>query len=188
MMSFHLSIIDTEEDKTKFEVIYEKYHKLMFYVANQILKDNFLAEDAVHDSFVKFIENLDKIQDVNCHKTKRFVVIIVRNHAINTYNNRKKKWCIPLDEVQHMLFKEDFDDRILGNSHNDMNELGDIGKVIIQLPGKYRDVVTLKFVHELSNREIATLLDINEANVRKRIERAKQKIQALLEKENKNVL
>lgn len=62
----------------------------MFYVANQILKDNFLAEDAVHDSFVKFMENLDKIQDVNCHKTKRFVVIIVRNHAINTYNNRKK--------------------------------------------------------------------------------------------------
>ena len=60
MMSFHLSIIDTEEDKTKFEVIYEKYHKLMFYVANQILKDNYLAEDAVHDSFVKFIENLDK--------------------------------------------------------------------------------------------------------------------------------
>lgn len=58
MMSFYMSMIDTEENKTKFELIYEKYHKLMFYIAYQILKDNPLSEDAVHDSFVKIIENL----------------------------------------------------------------------------------------------------------------------------------
>ena len=152
----------------------------MFYVANQILKDNFLAEDAVHDSFIKIIENLDKIQDVNCHKTKSFIVILVKNHAINMYNNRKRKFCISLDKVQHILFK-DFEDSVLENSDdNNMNELGDIGKAIMQLPVMYKDVMILKFVHELTNHEIATLLNINEATVRKRIERAKQKIRASL--------
>ncbi len=184
MLTFYLSVIDTEEDKTKFELIYEQYGKLMFYIANQILKDNFLAEDAVHDSFIKIIENLDRIQDVNCHKTKSFIVIIVKNHSINMYNNRKRKFCVSLDEVQHILFK-DFDDSVLENSNeNNINNLGDIGKAIVQVPAMYKDVMILKFVHELANKEIAALLNINEATVRKRIERAKQKIQASLEKEN----
>lgn len=52
MMIYYMSMIDAEENKTKFELIYEKYHKLMFYIANQILKDNSLAEDAVHDSLL----------------------------------------------------------------------------------------------------------------------------------------
>ena len=184
MLVFYLSVLDTEEDKTKFELIYEQYGKLMFYIANQILKDKFLAEDAVHDSFIKIIKNLDKIQDVNCHKTKSFIAIIVKNHAINMFNNRKRKYCISLDEVQNILFK-DFEDFVLENNNdNNVNSLGDIGKAIMQLPTIYKDVMILKFVHELANPEIATLLNINETTVRKRIERAKQKIQASLEKEN----
>lgn len=188
MLFLYLGIIDTEENKSKFEQLYEQYSKLMFYVANQILQDNFLAEDAVHDAFIKIIENLDKIQEVNCHKTKSFIVIIVKNHAINIYNNRKKKFCTSLDEVGYTLIKE-IDDTYIKYSHRDRNDdLGDLGNAIVQLPEIYKDVITLKYLHELTNQEIAVLLNINEATVRKRIERAKDRIQALLDKENKNVI
>ncbi len=37
----------------KLEGLYNKYKNLMFYVANNILKDEFLAEDVVHKSFIK---------------------------------------------------------------------------------------------------------------------------------------
>jgi len=30
-MLYYMSMIDKEENKSKFELIYEKYHKLMFY-------------------------------------------------------------------------------------------------------------------------------------------------------------
>ncbi|RRH15882.1 RNA polymerase sigma factor, partial [Clostridioides difficile] len=79
------------EERIKFEEIYIKYKKLMFYVANQILKDDVLAEDAVHSSFLKIIDNLDKVNDVNSPKTKGFVVIIVKRISINIYNRRKKE-------------------------------------------------------------------------------------------------
>ncbi|OJT86126.1 RNA polymerase subunit sigma-24, partial [Clostridioides difficile] len=52
-MLIYLAIIDSKEERIKFEEIYIKYKKLMFYVANQILKDDVLAEDAVHSSFLK---------------------------------------------------------------------------------------------------------------------------------------
>lgn len=180
MIFIYMSMIDTEEDKTKFELVYEKYRKLMFFVANQILQDDSLAEDAVHDSFIKIIKNFHQLGDINCHKTKSYIVAIVRNHSINLYNNRKKKPLIPFEEVEHPIVVdmelEYMDDLNFG-------KYGDLGNAIMKLPLMYRDIITLKFLHEFTNEEIASALDINEATVRKRIERAKRKIQDLLRKE-----
>lgn len=71
MLSFYLSIIDTDQDKEKFEKLYTQYRRLMQYVAHDILKDDYLAEDAVHTAFIKIIANLNKIGDISCHKTKK---------------------------------------------------------------------------------------------------------------------
>lgn len=73
-MLIYLSMIETEEDKSKFVQLYETYKNLMFYVSNRILNDEYLAEDAVHQTFIKIIENLDKIKEVRCHKTKSYIV------------------------------------------------------------------------------------------------------------------
>jgi len=43
----------------------------MFYVANSILKDEHLAEDAVHQAFIKIIENLNKINEILDNSDKR---------------------------------------------------------------------------------------------------------------------
>lgn len=40
-------MLDTEEEQSKFTLLYEKYRYLMWYVAKDILKDKDLAEDAV---------------------------------------------------------------------------------------------------------------------------------------------
>ena len=49
----HLMMIDAEEDKQKFVILYETYRHLMMKVALNVLKDTFLAEDAVHEAFIK---------------------------------------------------------------------------------------------------------------------------------------
>jgi len=100
MLVIYLSMLNGQEDKNKFELLYEKYRKLMFYIANNILNDEYLAEDAVHQTFIEILKNLDKIDDVFCHKTKNFIVIMVRNTAINMYNRRKRNSVVPFDEAQ----------------------------------------------------------------------------------------
>lgn len=146
-----LSLVDSDDKKSKIELIYNKYRKLMFYIANQILCDKILIEDAVQDSFVKIIENIDKIEDVNSHKTKSFIVIIVRNHSINLYNEHKRKLCMSLENIEYMLFEELILDSIIDN---DLEKSDVLGSVIGKLPVIYRDVITLKFVHEFTNKEI----------------------------------
>ena len=43
-MLLFLSMLDTEEEQSKFAFLYEKYRYLMWYVAKDILKDKDLAE------------------------------------------------------------------------------------------------------------------------------------------------
>ena len=90
-MLIYLSLLDTQEDISKFELIYNTYKKQMYYTANNILKDNYLAEDAVHNAFLRIIDNLEKIDDVNSHNTKGLIVIIVKNVSIDIYRKNKKE-------------------------------------------------------------------------------------------------
>ena len=47
-MLIYLQIIETDEDKSKFEQIYEAYRGLMFHAAFKVLTHEQDAEDAVH--------------------------------------------------------------------------------------------------------------------------------------------
>ncbi len=67
-MLVYLSMIDTPEDRDKFERIYIQYRNLMYHVAYGILGNHFDAEDAVHQAFVAIIRNLQKIGEINSPK------------------------------------------------------------------------------------------------------------------------
>jgi len=180
MLAIYLAVIDVEQDKNKFEILYTTYRKLMFYIANQILKDEYLAEDATHQAFLKIIENIDKIEDVHCHKTKSYIVIIVKNNAINLYNKRKRNTTIPLEQMEFCISDESF---------SRLEDLDYLTKTVMKLPVIYKEVLTLKYVQECSNAEIAQTLGISEATVRKRLERARHKLEeSLKQEENTDVL
>lgn len=46
MLALYISLLDTEEQISKFEHIYTKYRGLMFYTAKGVLQDSYLAEDS----------------------------------------------------------------------------------------------------------------------------------------------
>ncbi len=64
-MMIYLQTIDTAEDRSKFEQLYEQYKQLMFYTAFQILKRPQDAEDAVHLAFLSIAENISRISDLD---------------------------------------------------------------------------------------------------------------------------
>ena len=61
--------------------------------------------------------------------------------------------------------------------------LCDFKEKICKLKPIYRDVILLKYSHNMENDEIAKLLDISSVNVRKRLERAKKMLIELIEEE-----
>ena len=90
-MFIYLAMIDSPEEKLKFEIIYERYKGLMFYTANSVLGDTRDSEDIVHDAFLKIIEIIDEIDDPKSPQTRYLIVTITENKAIDLYRKRKAK-------------------------------------------------------------------------------------------------
>lgn len=171
----YLMMLDTEEEKSKFEKVYLKYRQLMFHVANDILKDEYLAEDVVHKSFIKIMKYLDKIKEIECPKTKGFVVIVVKHAAIDVYRKRKRENTVQIEEevlVEHRVTT--VDQEVIAKIENPLTA------AILALPYHYSEVILLKYNHNYTDQEIAGLLGLTEDNVKKRLQRAKKKLKQLL--------
>lgn len=175
MLLFYLSLIENEEEQSKFEKLYYEYRHLMKYIAFDILKDNQLAEDAVHNAFIKLSNHLNKIDEISCHKTKSFIVIVIESVAKDMYRKRKREAEMPFEEITEISVSEDFSLSSFG--------IENIVSKIESLPEIYRNVLVLKYLQDLDNKEIAKLLNIKESLVRKRLERAKGLLAELLEKD-----
>lgn len=171
-MVIYLSMIESEEDKSKFEQLYITYRQTMFYVANRILKDEYLSEDVVHQAFLRIIDNLDKIDEISCHKTKGFIVVIVENIAIDFYRKRKRENNVSFDEVE--IYIDD-----IKNKSDSI--ISDIEESILKLPINYSSVFRLKYSQGYSNKEISEILKISEENVRQRLVRGRKRLEKILE-------
>ncbi|MCH5299178.1 MAG: sigma-70 family RNA polymerase sigma factor [Ruminococcus sp.] len=176
MLQFYLTLVDGAEEKSKFEQIYIQYRGLMLSRAYEILRDTGLAEDAVHNAFIRILQNIAKLDDVESPRTKSFVVIVAENVAKTMYAKNMRQNVVPLDETYQspVSIAEAAESRISAEY---------VAQKIAELPEQYSRVMMLKYLNQLTNREIASALKISEAAVRKRLERARRELSRLLEEE-----
>ena len=169
-MLIYLMMIDSEEEQSKFEKIYKSYQRAMFYIAYKILHNEQDAEDAVHQAFIKIVENIDKIEEVLCPKTKGYVVTIAENKAIDIYRKKQKLQSLELNET------------IVG-TEVDYHGEDTLTKCILNLPPNYREIILLKYLHGYSTKEIAKIMGISCSNASKLDQRAKKRLEELCKKE-----
>lgn len=165
-MLIYLQLIETEEDKSKFEEIYTEYRYLMQYLAYKRLHNKQDAEDAVHQVFVKIAENIQKIEPVS-PKTKRLVVVMIENTVTDMLRKSSRH---PNAEYQD----EDLTVPALELTEKDLLE-----QCIWKLPEKQRMVLWLKYHDGYSLREIAEMMGITLIWAQKLDQRAKKRLSEL---------
>jgi len=69
----------------------------------------------------------------------------------------------------------------LENDVVDKNEHNRLVQIILELPPKYVNILILKYSHDLNTKEIAKIVGISGSNVRKRIQRGREKALKALE-------
>lgn len=153
-------------DKLEFERLYYDYRKLMKHIATDMLRDEFLAEDAVHEAFIKLTRHIKGVDESDRHKTKAFIVIIIKSVCLDMLRKDKQDKSFSLEEIDSMGFVDDESFKRL--------EVDDVYSVISSLSDTYREIIELKVVHNLSDKEIADILGISNAAVRKRLQRARE--------------
>ena len=192
MLQFYLQLLDTEEEQRGFTLLYEIYRKLMHWVAKGILRDEGLAEDAVQEAFLRIAKNFYKIKEILCPETRNFVVIIVRNAALAMQQKqaRDAEHCVydaAQGETQHA--SEDELHTILGQVSCGFDETADsllakeLGLAVIGLPDKLREVLFLYGYLGYHMKEIAALLAISEDAAYKRLQRARNMLTQIWDRE-----
>jgi len=165
-MLIYLQMIETPEDKTKFETLYTEYKEWMGTIAFSILNNKHDAEDAVHNAFVKIAENIKKVDDPHSKKTRSYIVTIIETKAIDIYRKKQRHPEVPISEEDMGI-------------HFDYSNCGNLARCIAQLPPRQRAVLTLKYRHGYSNQEIAKILKISVHNAIKIDQRAKANLKEL---------
>ena len=161
----------------RFEYIYNKYSKAMLLAANRILNNLSDAEDAVQNAFMK-ISKAEQIYEMSEESLRAYVIIAARNCAIDIKES-KYKYVDPYDIMELDKISDYKFNRYTADIESD--EL--IKRCFAQMPYKYKDILYLYTVEELTAREIANLLQMDLSTVKTRISRGKRLMVKILEKE-----
>lgn len=128
------------------------------------LKDYYLAEDAVQETFISVYKNYNKFEEKSTEKT--WIVRI----AINKCKSIMRKNYFRVERNQLDLDK--LDEKITDN----VEEATFVTDEVMKLPLKEREAITAYYYQELSVKEVSEVLGIKESAVMQRLKRGRDKL------------
>lgn len=163
--------------------IYSKMNVKMYNISFNILRNKFDAEEAISQTFLKIIENIDRISSLPCPQIEPYCVIILKNETINVIRKRKKT--IYIEDMDYFEDKEE-------NYNIEEEYLERVNKeqllsCINRLSDDEKNFIYLRFVNEMRFKEISELLGITEEAAKKRSQRILKKLRSYYEEGDKNV-
>lgn len=183
-MLIYLAALETPRQRQCFSSLYEEYRYLMLHIAMQVLKDQALAEDAVHNAFLKIIDCIDRFEGLSPDRTRALVIVLTRNKAIDLYRHERGRLALPLeDEVLDCIPDPTFSPAQHIIAHEDYDALTGL---MARLGPTYQSTFELKYIGGYTDAEIAGLLDTTLKNIQVRLYRGKKMLAKLL-KEEQNV-
>lgn len=162
--------IASEEQKIKFEQLYEQYRDLMMYISLKILKKKEFAEEAVQESLIKILINIGRVGAIKCHETKSWVVVISERTAYDKLKYEKRRVHEKDDVLEYTDFsKTSIEDIALQNM-----TLTSLSKALKTLNNKYSDAIVLRYYFGYSDSKLAKHFKVSPEVIRKRCERGKR--------------
>jgi len=151
-------------EKRLFELLIRKYNQRLYRIGMSILENEAEAEDAMQTAYINAYEHLSGFEQRSTFGT--WLTRIMLNQC---YEQKRKS--------KQVLVNLEPDNFVTMNTA--VNELankelsGALQQAVAKLPEKYRLVFVLREIEDLSVRETSAALNIEESNVKVRLNRAK---------------
>lgn len=144
----------------------EAYGNSLYRLCSVMTGNREDAQDAVQECFLRYITKAPNFAD--SEHEKAWLIKVAANICRDTIRKRKHQSFLSLDEIRNFAASED-NAQILG--------------LLISLDEKYRIVIHLHYVEGYDTGEISSMLDISRAAVKKRLQRGRDMLRELYEKE-----
>lgn len=148
--------------ETEDKAFLKQYSEMIYRIAYTVLNSRLDAEDILQEVLIKYMLTNKKFKDDEYRKS--WFIRVTLNMSYNLKKSAWKRHIVPLnDEIK-------FENKY-------QNEIHD---VIEKLEKKYKEVVCLYYYEDIPIKNISKILKISEDNVRKRLSRARKKLEYLL--------
>ncbi|RCW73181.1 RNA polymerase sigma factor [Saliterribacillus persicus] len=172
----------TEEE---FRLLYDMFYSRVYRDVFFIVRDPYIAQDALQETFIKVYKYLNRIDDRE--KMGAWISTIATRTAIDILRKRKVGVEIYPDKdiERDAEMEEGFEKEIEQLVENQVKKDTLIWK-IEELKPEYREVILLKHIHEMSIKEIAVTLVLTESTVKTRLHRARRVLKERIETDKKS--
>ena len=169
-MIFFLSLISDNDGKNKFKIIYEKYNVLVYKICIKITKNAHSCEDAMQNTFINIAKHIDKIYDFDEHLQKIYITKTAKNCAISILRIDIGFLTDNIDDYE-LTGEPSIQEKYI--SHE---EYISVIKLINKMGERYKDVLILYYINDLSVNEISDILNLSVHTVRSRLARGRRTI------------
>jgi RNA polymerase sigma-70 factor, ECF subfamily len=180
----HLARLALKGDQQAFAEIVGLYQDKLYHMAYRMLSSRQEAEDVVQDTFLRVYKNLDRYDDTM--KFSTWIYRIATNLCIDRLRKRKPSYSLDAETTEH----EGLDgysmipsDNRTPESETLLSEMqATVHKAIDNLPAKYKSVMVLRYLQDLSLQEIGDVLDMPVTTVKTRVHRGREFLRKRLER------
>jgi RNA polymerase sigma factor (sigma-70 family) len=154
------------------EDLVRQYSRLVYRIAYAALRSHHDAEDATQETFLRIMRHAGKLAAVEDRKS--WLARIA--WRVSVERSRKRGWTreVSLDDPEKPVAEIPAAATLADDAMHASQIDAMLERFISALPEKLRQPLVLLAVEEMSPREVAATLGINEAAVRSRVFRARQ--------------
>jgi len=165
----YLILKATQGESEAFGLLFDKYSDKIYRFIYYKVASKELAEDLSSQCFLKAWEQIVAGQKVNSFQA--WVYKIARNLVVDYYRTREREE-LPL--IYQEAEEESNAPKL--NPEDNLNP-EELEKLLLNLRSEVREIVILKYIEELSIKEIAKIVDKSAGNVRVILHRALKDLQ-----------
>ena len=166
-----------ERDQAAHRVLFERYYKRVLAFVRRRVGDDGLAEEITTDVFFEVWRNAAAYRGESPVTTWIFGIANLKALSARRYFAQPRRASVRVaDDESLSRFPDPTDPRDAIRARQDLARLV---RAIERLPEGHRDVLRLAFFEGCSYPEIAEQLDISEANVKTRVNRARVRLRNL---------
>lgn len=154
------------------EILYESYYRNVYYTVYRFCKDRGLAEELTNEAYVVAFQKICMLKDMG--KFRGWICTIALNLAKDYMRKNNRISSVASMELWTQSCNT-LEDEVVEKL--DRNQ---VKAAINGLDSHYRNVIILRYYHELPYNDIAKRLNLSCSAVKTRINRAKGKLHLLL--------
>lgn len=182
-LDVRLAMLARKGDQRAFAELVELYKDKIFHLANRMLNNRHEAEDVVQETFLRVFRNLDRY-DENL-KFSTWIYRIGTNLCIDRLRKRKPSYSLDA-EINDQDGTDGYsmipsDDRTPESEMLLSETQRIIHESIESLPAKYKTIMLLRYIQDLSLQEISEVLDLPVTTIKTRVHRGREFLRKKLE-------